>query len=534
MFSFAHPAFLWLLTLAIPFILLHFLRQRREERVVAGVFLWRRAQERTATRRRLISTILLILQLLLLLLATLLLSGLRIGEDAVVRRVIVVDASVSMLADAPGGSPASRVTSAIADLASGATEHLVVRAGLVPRVTPDIEFGDATADLAAAARIGLAALPGAELHVITDQSFTLQSAEALANHGVFVHNVLGGALRENVGITAIELSDNVLFAVVTNNSPRPREVPLTLRTGRAAHHTTLLVPGGGSSGVSIPHGGDVGEFQLHITESDALAHDNAVFVLNEPAVVVTNDDSSVFSRLFAALPNVTSLFSPNPERLAADLVFVARDVPLPGAVSSTVRFPQAGEPGEQVLIGSYAREHPLLRFVDLTNVSVHVPSGMMLSAEGWDVIASSRSGDPLIQVRLDETGWHVEFAFHPAESDFPLRTAFPAFFYNLLNAVSRSTLAPLGSDNVFEPGVHRGRAYNVLAATETLLPTELDDLTQRELMQAVRAQSGAETPVSDAARWPLILLLFIALLLLAEWLLAVQAWPRWRLGRVEG
>lgn len=533
MLSFAQPAFLWLLTLAVPFILLHFWRQRREERVVAGVFLWRRAQERTATRRRLVSTILLILQLLLLLIATLLLSGLRIGEGAAVRRVIVVDASVSMLADAPGGSPAARAPSAITEIANGATEHVVVRAGLVPQVTSSIEFGDATADLAAAARVGLAALPGAELHVITDQSFTLRSAEELAETGVFIHDLLGGALRENVGITAVEVSDSVLFAVITNNSPRPREVPLTLRTERSAYHTTLLVPAGGSSGVNIPHGGDLGEFQLRITENDALAHDNAVFVLNEPAVVVTNDDSSVFSRLFAALPNVTSRYSQNPDRLAADVVFITSNTPLTDVAGSSVRFPVTGEPGERVLIGAYAREHPLLRFVDLANVSVHVPHNSTLHGEGWDVLASSRDGEPLIQARAVDNGWHVAFAFHPAESDFPLRTAFPAFFYNLFNAVARSTIAPLGTGDVFEPGVYDGRAYNVLEPTETLLPTELSELTQREIMQAVRSQSAAVETAPVHSNWPFVLLLLIAALLLAEWLLAVQAWPRWRLGRVE-
>ena len=536
MLSFASPSFLWLLALAVPLILLHFWRRRQPEQQVAGLFLWRRAQQHVAQRRQLISTILLLLQLFLLGVVTALLSGAQWGESEPTERLVVVDTSASMLADAPGGSPASRVPALLAELTQGVDASLVVQAGLRPVVaSAPLMFGAADSDIAAAIRVGLAALPAGEVHIITDKAFTLQSAEQLAALGLVVHH-LGAPGRNNIGITALDVSEHSLLAVLTSNFPVPMLAEVALHTGGTIDRTEQLVPANGSSGVQLFHGNAPGAWEVRIeTGGGALAADDVVYYVNAPLVVVTNDSSTVLNRLLAALPGVEHVFSGNPGRIASDVRLVQQNTPLANNPGSSVRFPAAGDEGRQYVIETFVREHPLLRFVDLLNVAAHVPDTNVLSeGDEWEVLAQSAGGVPLIQARARGGEWDIEFAFHPTESDFPLRTAFPTFFYNVITAQQQSVLKPVGLDGIYTPGVHNGFAYNVLSPEVSALAPELSELTQREILSAVRAQRGVDLAPPAAAEWPVLPLALVVLILALEWSLYVQAWPRRQVGTVEG
>ncbi len=106
--GFLNPAGLWLLSLAIPIILLHILRPRREATPVASTYLWESMEEPVAAAtpwQKLKPNLLLFLQLLAVLLFTLVVAHpvLRSPSPLARHTVFIVDASGSMAA--VDGSP---------------------------------------------------------------------------------------------------------------------------------------------------------------------------------------------------------------------------------------------------------------------------------------------------------------------------------------------------------------------------------------------------------------------------------------------
>jgi Ca-activated chloride channel homolog len=103
MIEFSNVSALWLLTLAIPLILLYLLKRRRRDVVVPSTMLWKQALEdiRADTPfQKLKSSLLLLLQLLILVLITAILSGPHIVSSASLsrQRIMVLDCSASMKA----------------------------------------------------------------------------------------------------------------------------------------------------------------------------------------------------------------------------------------------------------------------------------------------------------------------------------------------------------------------------------------------------------------------------------------------------
>ena len=108
--SFLGPAYLLLGLIAVPIILIWFLRQRREPLTVPTIFLWRRAMEEERVApilRNLTRSILLLLQLLALLLLVLAAAGavLNLALGGKSRRVILlVDRCASLGTVEAGGA----------------------------------------------------------------------------------------------------------------------------------------------------------------------------------------------------------------------------------------------------------------------------------------------------------------------------------------------------------------------------------------------------------------------------------------------
>jgi aerotolerance regulator-like protein/VWA domain-containing protein len=101
--EFGNVSALWLLTLAIPLILLYLLKRRRRDVVVPSTVLWKQALEdiRADTPfQKLKSSLLLLLQLLILVLITAILSGPHLVSSASLsrQRILVLDCSASMKA----------------------------------------------------------------------------------------------------------------------------------------------------------------------------------------------------------------------------------------------------------------------------------------------------------------------------------------------------------------------------------------------------------------------------------------------------
>ena len=101
MVEFSNVPALWLLTLAIPLVLLYLLKRRRRDVVVPSTMLWKQALEdiRADTPfQKLKSSLLLLLQLLILVLITAILSGPHLVSSASLsrQRILVLDCSASM------------------------------------------------------------------------------------------------------------------------------------------------------------------------------------------------------------------------------------------------------------------------------------------------------------------------------------------------------------------------------------------------------------------------------------------------------
>lgn len=103
MIEFSNVSALWLLTLAVPLILLYLLKRRRRDVLVPSTMLWKKALEdiRADTPfQKLKSSLLLLLQLLILVLITAILSGPHLVSSASLsrQRILVLDCSASMKA----------------------------------------------------------------------------------------------------------------------------------------------------------------------------------------------------------------------------------------------------------------------------------------------------------------------------------------------------------------------------------------------------------------------------------------------------
>ncbi|MEK7386724.1 MAG: VWA domain-containing protein, partial [candidate division NC10 bacterium] len=196
--SFLSPLAFALLGLALPLVLLYFLKVRRRERRVPSLLLWDpslRDREASAFFQRLQRDPLLILQILALLALALALArpAVTVMGDGARKVVVVLDTSASMKARdvSPSRFEAARseAVALVRRLSEGA-EVMVIEAGVQPKVTAALgrDRDRALAAIRAAqprdlpnrlpeavrtARALVAADPRAEIHVFTDGAFAL-------------------------------------------------------------------------------------------------------------------------------------------------------------------------------------------------------------------------------------------------------------------------------------------------------------------------------------------------------------------------
>lgn len=544
--SFLAPQALWLLALLPVVVALHFMRARRRRYEVAALFLWQRAQSAVARRRRFSPTWLLAAQLLFVALATLALARPVLDGADRPDRVLIVDASASMAASGGAGAAGTRLEQAQREaraLLAGAGRVALVRAGLDARLLApldasaadlqaaldELRAGDAAGDLLRARELAGTLLPGAEVHVFTDQATSLGAAT--------LHRV--GAPAENVGISAFDIGVGQAFVAVVASGARPAQVEVELRQGDAQlARGTVLVPSGGSGSTTFPLAevSGVVEARLLPPPGDALALDDVAYAGSRGLSVVSQSNYDPLLRALAAVPLTQVGVARDAAFRPADLRVVesatANDLP-PG--NYLVFAPPAAQPDYR-LISDWERADPLMRFVDLRDVVVGLAPGLEPWADepGWRVLARAADLTPVIRLRQGDDGITLQFAFHPSQSDVVLRPAFPALMANLLGRLESTTRLRLGEalpggQPVLEPGVYAdGTALaSLLSASESRLP-------ETAAAAPAAAAGGAPTaaaPVAAAAPSPgaaaggapsplaLALLIAAAAALLGEWLL---------------
>lgn len=525
--GFAAPQYLWLLGLLPLVVLLHYLRTRRRRQAVAGLFLWRRAQQAVVRRRRFSPTWLLVLQLAFAALAALALARPFVGSPEPPQVAVIIDASASMAARASGElDDVRRIDEAVGiarRLLAGAGRVALIRAGLdATLLTPldadanqrsaaldALRAGDAHAEISRALDLAAALLPGAELHVITDQELRLGQAA--------LHRV--GESVVNAGISALDIGIGQVYVGIVGSGGRPLEVPVTLsQAGAPLASGTVLVPVSGAGSITFPLSDVAGVIEARITPpaGDALDLDDVAFAGAESVTIVSDDSYGPLIRALTAVPNAEASFSVGARLLSADLrVLRGSDASelLPGA--HLLFAPPAQEPRFAV-VRDWDRAHPLMRFVDLRDLVVGLgPVDQAWANEpGWQVLARTSELEPVLRAREVEGAWQVQAAFHPSQSDLVLRSAFPTLIANVVAAVETTARVRLGEalpgppldaepedagGVVLSPGVRRVRTTVGGVASELTVVASLLSASESRLELTPQAGLGAAGAGTGAA-----------------------------------
>jgi len=493
--SFLAPLGLLLGALAIPIVLLWFLRQKRERRTVPTVFLWKKSAEEERVSpliRNLTKSLLLLLQLVALLFLTLAAAetvlNLRLGGEA--RRVVILlDRSASMGTDEGGSTRLDLAREKVETLLSTfrrgdramlvvfdrearilstfTDEEDVVRKHLAAVEPVDLETDPVRAlEIAAASA---AALPpgGLEVFLFSDGAFPPVKALPERLEEATFSFVGVGERTENAAITGLTLEAGLegqarLFVRAANAGSRPAERILTLHRGDAAidaREATLQPRSAGGAAFDLtPYG--PGPFEVRLEPGDHLAADDRAFLVleDEPfrRILLVTPGDSVLTRLKDLHPKV-EVYTVRPDEATPDVgEGIGRfDLTIfDGVVPEAVR-PGTGmlgpsalwfacvPPGSGVRLGrnlrdpaivDWDRRHPLNRNVDWLSVNVHRASPIR-SDEPLTTLLEVNEG-PIV-ASLPGSGTRVVFGFRMEDSSLPLRVGFPILFANILERAFR-------------------------------------------------------------------------------------------------
>ena len=470
--TFANPAALWLLGLAIPLTALYFLKVRRKRVRVPSLLLWEtvvRNQREARPFDRFRRHLLYLLQLLALLLFTLALAGPSIPGDRFLGRSVVwvLDGSASMAAVAPAPSRWAEAQGVVLDgigrLQPG-DEGMVVLAGPSPRVVQSFsrdhgllseavrtlrptaaggDLGQAVELAAALAR----SRPDRTLVVVTDGSDPTL-ARALAEHGG-VRTELVGRDAPNVAITALDLRrsptvdlESELFVTLRRFGGEAGPVPLEVTLdGALVASETVDLPADGPVARVFRGLGDVGGLlEVRVDAGDALTVDDRAVAWLEPPRrrrILCLGCSALTGRALATDARFqvsAGRSATEAEEATYDLV-VYEDAPVPaqpGAPFLALGPAALGdtalpEPTPWPQITSWRRSHPALRFVDPSSLAITKARAGALP--GWAPLVESDRGALLSEgTHGGVRGLVLHFA--PTASDLPLRVAYPLLLLN--------------------------------------------------------------------------------------------------------
>jgi hypothetical protein len=269
--------------------------------------------------------------------------------------------------------------------------------------------------------------------------------------------IVGGEV--NVGITRLALRPLIgdqeryeVLIAIRNFSAQPMPVPLQVNAPRRKllDQRLQLQPGQEEVIIAKVDGTIKGIVQAEITVDDDLPLDNHAYgVVTTQAqtwILLVGESNYFLETLLTSLPGVLVNVAPQvseetlPRLLEANQViifngvqppplrrgyFLLLNTPLPDArlpVSGTVQRPR---------VLDWQREHPLLQFVDLTDLvleealAVHPHGGAQALVDG--------TGTTLMSVIEDTHLRLVHIAFDLMRSDLPLRVAFPVLMHNILH-----------------------------------------------------------------------------------------------------
>ncbi len=528
------PAGLALLALAIPILLLYMLKLRRKPVQVSSILLWQRLlrdQQANTPWQKLKRNLLLFLQLLILAALAFALARPALPTPVVASGTVIVllDASASM--NATDVSPtrfeaARRAVGTLINSLPGSSQMTLILVGNNPQTLIAAESDKALL------RGALAAAQPAQSGADWQSAFALASATARNAPEVITVIVSDGGLPaeglpplpgevrylpvgasdDNLAISALALRGEQLFAEVTNYSAVPRSVLLSIAEIAAQENILrdarqLEIPPGESRSLTLEtlsSGGKI--YRARISDPagnsalDAFPLDDTAFAINQDAaarrVLLVSKGNLYLEQLLASLPGIqpfrslTGEIPPDP----FDLYLFDGAYPtqaLPGSLL-LVNPP----PNSLFVVGSSfqpaemrAREHPLTRYVDWSNVHILQANSVPLPA--WADLLIEAESRPL--VFAGETGGRrvAVLTFDLRQSDLPLQVAYPILFSNLINYLvppdafdASQSLRPGESLTLVPPpGVERivvaapsGKLYTLLPSAASLAFTNTEEI----------------------------------------------------------
>jgi len=494
--SFLGPGFLLLGLIAVPIILIWFLRQRREPLIVPTIFLWRRAMEEERVApilRNLTRSILLLLQLLALLMLVFAAAGavLNLALGGKSRRVILlVDRSASMSTVEAGGATrldltrgrvkellqtlrgSDRVMLIVFDqtarILTGFTDDERRISGLLDDVRPT----DLPTVLDEALAVAAAAAAGEppdslEIFLFSDGAFPPVAELPTALSQAEFHFVGTGRETENAAIVSVELNLGLdaprrVYTQVANPGERPQRRTLSLvKDGQTIERREAVLEAASTIGTAFDLANlGTGLFTLALEPADAYPADDAVTFMVSDApvhrVLVVTTGNAVLERLTDFHPTV-EVYAVAPDAVGPE---TGRDVGgfdltiFDGVVPSVIT-PGTGHlgpaavylgcvpPGGKVTLGEsienpplvdWDGNHPLNRSVDWSDVLV--ARGSVVHAERAAVPLLEATAGPLV-VALPGPALRIVTGFRLEDSNLALRLAFPILFANIMERAFR-------------------------------------------------------------------------------------------------
>ncbi len=477
-------AFIFLASIPI-IIILHSLRYRRRDVQVSTLFLWEQVMREahgSLGLRRLIQNLPLLLQLLLALLLTAALANPALTQSVSQSKdiVLVLDVSASMLTQTSQGTrfddARKQALEVLKSLPSG-RQMAIIAAGHQPRVVTfftdegailreaitELQPTEASGSMRDAILLALSFTQGRksqEVVVIGDGAYRNIADLDLPRSRIRHFRVTGGG--DNVGITRfafrrfLDATQQVeVLIAVKNFSREAKSVPLqlTLRRRQLLSQTLELKPGQEEVVVASFQGPLKGVAQAELQVEDSLGLDNRAYgVLSAKAqtwVLVVGEGNYFLEQLLTSLPGVKVNVAPEvsaaslPQLLEANhlLIFNGQQPPplqrgnylLINTVPQDERLLANGTVTQPQVV-DWEREHPLLKFVDLANLSIEESLNLQLQGGAQSLVdgeAHSLVGlieEPSLRV--------VTLGFDLMRSDLPLRVAFPVLMNNLLRWVN--------------------------------------------------------------------------------------------------
>lgn len=546
--SFLNPAGLWGL-LGIPvLILIYILKPKFRELTVTSTFIWKLSKKYQKKKLpwQITNLLLFVVQFLVIVAVSMMLARpVLVTEDGAAEKIVIVDASASMLADSGNGSCFDRAKAELSELADAMESHgkmTVILAGTKSRILTE-RSGDVRdiknlaeslsctygeEDLAGAFVLAeelLAQNPEAAVCLITDKSFE-ESGE------IQVINVAEPAWNVAIGSMEAKHEDNrdIYFEAELTSYGMDVAATVVLYVDDVLADAQLV-----SLLADVPtivefNGLGVRQYEsarIYVEAADALALDNEYHLLAEKKevydVLLVSEESTFLETALLSFDNlrITTVSSLDEldrgdqflqdgstiEEIPStgyDLYVYDKTMPkkLPGDGAVWMICPESVPKnvtfklGDMVVGEAYLEAAPNSGTDVYTEITKEVSVNEVFINEYLDISSAlgfetlyTCNGAPVILAGEADNVRAVLFAFDLSASNLPLRIAYPALVYNMV----QYSLCPVLKETFYEVGetvtVHKGNGA-VLTSVSSNNPVAVAETYVRMPVSFVAEEPG--------------------------------------------